>query len=161
MEHPSRGKVTKAVLSFRVFRVSKVESHSRLDSSARQGRCRPAEERRCQDARKTGQVRMIEEVRGLDEELRAESFVVRAGWHRTHCAQHLAAVRAAANDAYLRPTYALVVRLLAEAEAPTQTRTQVPLARATRAVATDARGTVVDGQVFVVVKAGDDIVWTA
>src|SRR5262245_24947402 len=104
---------------------------------------------------------MIEDVRGLDEELRPESFVARAWRHRTHRAQHLAAVRAAANDAHLRAAHALVIGLLAEAEAPAQTRTEIPLTRAARAVATDARRAVVDGEVLVVVKAGGDVVWTA
>src|SRR6266540_1393972 len=122
---------------------------------------RPPEERRCQDARKSDWVHVIEEVRGLDEELRAESFVVRTGGHRTHGAQHLAAVRAAANDAHLRAAHALVIGLLAEAEAPAQTRAEIPLSRASPAVATDARRAVVDGQVFIVVKTGSDVVRAA
>src|SRR5262245_49344623 len=104
---------------------------------------------------------MIEDVRGLDEELRAESFFVRAGRHRTHGAQHLAAVRAPANDAHLRAAHPLVIGLLAETEAPTQARAEIPLSRASRAVATDAGRAVVDGQVFVVVKTGGDVVRTA
>ena len=83
---------------------------------------------------------MIEEIRGMDEELRSESFVVRVR-HRTHCAQHLAAVRAAANNAHLRAAHALVIGLLAEAEAPAQTRAEVPLSGASRAVAADVRRT--------------------
>src|SRR5262245_20595567 len=100
---------------------------------------------------------MIEEVRGLDEEQHAESFVIGVG-HRTHGAQHLAAVRAAANDAHLRAAHAPVIWLLAEAEPPAQTRADIPLSRAPRAVAADARRAVVDGQVFVVVKTGGDVV---
>src|SRR5499427_2049197 len=139
---------------------SKTKPHSRLDSSTRHRRGRLPEEGRCQDARKSDLVHVIEEVRGLDEELSAESFFVRAGRHRTHSAQHLAAVRAPANDAHLRAAHALVIRLLAETEAPAQTRADIPLSRAARAVATDACRAVVDGEVFVVVKAGGDVVRT-
>src|SRR5262249_34694187 len=100
---------------------------------------------------------MIEQVRGLEEKLRAEPFTVHSG-HRTHLAQHLAAVPAATNDAHLRPARALVIRRFPETEAPAQTRTHIPLARAARAVATDSGGAVVAYRVVVVVKASRDVV---
>src|SRR5262245_15546736 len=138
---------------------SEAESHSRFDSSARRRRGRLPEERRCQDAGKACWVHVIEEVCGLYEELGAESFVIRTSGHRTDGAQHLAAVPAAANDVYLRPSRA--IRLLAETEAPAQARTEIPLSGRARAVATDARRAVVDGKVLIVVKTRGDVIGAA